>query len=397
MANADTRHTTEPGPHAAASAPGLRVNLSEVAGAFGDLGTLIPFVVAYLAVVKLDPTSVLVAFGAAYVVMGVVYRTPMAVQPMKAIGAVAVSQSVPLALLTPATIQAAGLITAFIWTLLAVTGLARRVAALVPRQVTVGIVMGLGLSLMLNAVELMSRGWIVGAVLLAVAMMLLGRRNFLAMLVLLLVGAALAFIQDPTLAAKFAAVEVNPRLPTLGFSQIGWNELWIGATLLALPQVPLTLGNALIATVEQSNRVFPERPVTERRVALSTGLMNFWSAAIHGVPMCHGAGGMAGHVQFGARSGWAPVIIGSVLLISGLFFANAVALFFTAFPQPVLGVILFLAGAQLALGNCDLGHAKHQRFIALTTAALAIWHVGVAFVFGVLVDQALKRKWIRLS
>lgn len=377
-------------------APPARINASEVAGAFGDLGTLIPFVVAYLAVVKLDATAVLVAFGAAYVVMGVVYRTPMAVQPMKAIGAVAVSQSVPLALLTPATIQAAGLVTGVIWTLLAVTGLARRVAAFVPRQVTVGIVMGLGLSLMLNAVELMSKNWTVGALLVAVALMLLGRRNFLAMLVLLVVGAALAFIQDPSLAGRFAALHVTPRLPAFGFTDIGWKELWIGATLLALPQVPLTLGNALIATVEQSNRLFPDRPVTERRVALSTGLMNFWSAAVHGVPMCHGAGGMAGHVQFGARSGWAPVIIGALLLISGLFFADAVALFFSAFPEPVLGVILFLAGAQLALANCDLGHAKSQRFIALTTAALAIWHVGVAFVFGVLVDQALKRNWIRL-
>jgi len=373
-----------------------RLNLSEVSGAFGDLGTLIPFVAAYLAVVKLDPTAVLVAFGVAYIVIGAVYRTPLGVQPMKAIGTVAVSQSIPIALLTPATIQAAGLVTGVVWVFLAVTGLAKRAAAIVPRQVTIGIVMGLGISLMLGGIELMAKEWPVAAVLLAVSLMLLGRRNFLAMVVLLGAGIVLAFVQDPTLAAKFAATQVGVRLPSIGFAGIGWKELWVGATLLALPQVPLTLGNALIATVEQSNRVFPDRPVTERRIALSTGLMNLWSAALHGVPLCHGAGGMAGHVQFGARTGLAPIIIGGLLLLSGLFFADAVALFFQVFPPAVLGVILFLAGAQLALAICELGEEKSQRFTVLATAALAIWHVGVAFLFGVLFEQALKRKWIRI-
>ena len=387
---------SKPAETATAANSRWRTNLSELSGAFGDLGTLIPFVAAYLAVVKLDPTAVLVSFGVAYVVIGAVYRTPLGVQPMKAIGTVAVSQSIPIALLTPATIQAAGLVTGVVWILLAVTGLAKRAAAIVPRQVTVGIVMGLGISLMLGGIELMTKGWAIAAVLLAVSLMLVGRRNFLAMLVLLGAGTVLAFVQDPTLTAKFAAIEATSRLPSIGFSEIGWNELWIGATLLALPQVPLTLGNALIATVEQSNRLFPERPVTERRVALSTGLMNLWSAMLHGVPLCHGAGGMAGHVQFGARSGMAPIIIGVLLLLSGLFFADAVALLFQAFPLPVLGVILFLAGANLALAICDLGEAKSQRFTVLATAALAIWHVGLAFVFGVLLEQALKRNWIRI-
>jgi MFS superfamily sulfate permease-like transporter len=393
MADADMSKAEQP---VAAADSRSRLNLSEVSGAFGDLGTLIPFVAAYLAVVKLDPTGVLVAFGVAYIAVGVIYRTPLGVQPMKAIGTVAVSQSIPIALLTPATIQAAGIVTGVIWIFLAVTGLARRVAAIVPRQVTVGIVMGLGISLMLGGIGLMAKAWPVAAVLLAASLALLGRRNFLAMVLLLGAGIVLAFAQDPALAAKFAATQVGIRLPNVGFTEIGWKELWVGATLLALPQVPLTLGNAMIATVEQSNRLFPDRAVTEPRIALSTGLMNLWSAALHGVPLCHGAGGMAGHVQFGARTGLAPIIIGGLLLLSGLFFADAVALFFQVFPPAVLGVILFLAGAQLALANCDLGHAKHQRFIALTTAALAIWHVGAAFVFGLLLDQALKRKWIRI-
>jgi hypothetical protein len=42
----------------------------EVAGAFGDLGTLVPFVVAYISVLKMDPFGVLLAFGVAMIVCG---------------------------------------------------------------------------------------------------------------------------------------------------------------------------------------------------------------------------------------------------------------------------------------------------------------------------------------
>ena len=64
------------------SAPRNRFDRMEWAGAFGDLGTLIPFVVAYLGVLKMDPFGVLFAFGAAMLVCGVYYRTPMPVQPI---------------------------------------------------------------------------------------------------------------------------------------------------------------------------------------------------------------------------------------------------------------------------------------------------------------------------
>jgi hypothetical protein len=36
----------------------------EIAGAFGDLGMFVPFAVAYLAVLKMDPSSVLLAKAA---------------------------------------------------------------------------------------------------------------------------------------------------------------------------------------------------------------------------------------------------------------------------------------------------------------------------------------------
>ena len=112
--------------------------------------------------------------------------------------------------------------------------------------------------------------------------------------------------------------------------------------------------------------------------------------------MCHGAGGMAGHVAFGARTGGAPIILGSLLLILAVFCSDSIQLVFGLFARPVLGVILFLTGAQLALGSCDFSRNKGERFITLTTAAFAMWNVGLAFVLGIALAWIHKRGWLRL-
>jgi Molybdate transporter of MFS superfamily len=87
-------------PETAAEQPTNRFNRMEVAGAFGDLATLIPFVVAYLAVLKMDPCGVLFAFGTAMVLCGLIYRTAIPVQPMKAAGAIATTQAAQTLTLT---------------------------------------------------------------------------------------------------------------------------------------------------------------------------------------------------------------------------------------------------------------------------------------------------------
>ena len=173
-------------------------------------------------------------------------------------------------------------------------------------------------------------------------------------------------------------------------------DFMVGTVFLALPQIPLTLGNAVIAIREENNRLFPDRPVTEKTVATSTGLMNVAGAVFGGVPMCHGAGGMAGHVAFGARTGGAPIILGVILLLLAFCFSGSLEAIFNAFPRAVLGVILFLTGAQLGLGSCDFSKNKGERFITLTTAAFAMWNVGLAFVAGITLAYIAKRGWLRL-
>lgn len=375
---------------------GNRFDRMEWAGAFGDLGTLIPFVVAYIAVVKVDPFGILLSFGVAMVVCGFLYKTPFPVQPMKAIGAVAATQTAQTATITAATVSAATLATGLIWLLLGFTGTAKKIAALVPRSVVVGIVLGLGMSFMLEGIKVMQGGWLIAALGLLGTLLLLTNKSIPVMFLLLLFGVLCGAIHNPEPLRTLIATKPEFRLPSFALLGITWHDFLIGTTLLALPQLPLTLGNAIIAIHEENNRLFPDRSVTENGIASSTGVMNLTSAVLGGVPMCHGAGGMAGHVAFGARTGGAPIILGGILLCLALFFSASIRALFDVFAQPVLGVILFLAGAQLALGSCDFSKNKGERFITLATTAFAMWNVGLAFLVGLALAYVEKRGRLRL-
>jgi hypothetical protein len=69
---------------------------------------------------------------------------------------------------------------------------------------------------------------------------------------------------------------------------------------------------------------------------------------------------------------------------------------FGMIPREILGVILFLTGAQLALGSCDFSKEKDERFVTIVTAGLSIWNIGLAFVIGLSIFYLLKRGWMRL-
>lgn len=359
-----------------------RFDRMEVAGAFGDLGTLIPFVVAYIGVLGMDPFGILLAFGVSMIVCGLVYRTPIPVQPMKAAGAIATTQAAQTLVITPAMVWGATLATGIVWLVLGLTGTARHVTRLVSRPVVLGIILGLGFGFMIEGAKMMSNNWWLGGAALLGTSLLLTNRIVPAMFLLLLFGASCGMLADPTLLGALAEVQLEMRLPTFALADLTLRDFVLGAVFLALPQVPLTLGNAVIAITEENNRLFPDRPVNEARISTSTGLMNLVSAGVGGVPMCHGAGGLAGHVRFGARTGGALVILGLVLLVGALFFSGSVATFLRLFPPSILGVILFLTGAQLALGACDISKDKGERFVMMATGALAVWNVGIAFVVG---------------
>jgi len=375
---------------------GLRFDRREWAGAFGDLGTLVPFLLAYVTIVGIEPTGMLLGFGVTLISAGAYFRTPFPVQPMKAIGAVAVTGAAQTATITPEAVAVAALATGLIWLVIGVSGTAERVARWTGRPVVIGITLGLGLAFMLDGTRMMATGIWLAAPLLLITILLLSDRALLAMILVLAAGAAWAVITEPAVAGALAQVEPGVMLPSWPFHGLTWQAVFVGVVLLALPQVPLTLGNAIIAPVEFNNREFPERVVTERKVAVSTGVMNALGSLVGAVPMCHGAGGMAAQVSFGARTGGAPVILGVLLVVLALFFSESIATLLRLFPQPALGVMLFLAGVQLALGSCDFSRDKGERFVTLGTAALSVFNVGVAFLFGIAVLWIVRRGWLRL-
>jgi hypothetical protein len=282
-------------------------NRRELAGAFGDRGTLVPFVVGYLTVNRLDPHGVLLGFGLVAVATGLYFRTPLSVQPMKAIGTAAIAHPETV---TPGMIAASALVTGVLWLIMAVTGAVSWLAALTSRPVVRGLVLGLGLSFILEGSRLMGGGLALALPAAALTLVLWGQTRLPALLALLAYGALVALVSDRTLAHDLAGLVPRFRPPSLGLPMLGWTDLVQGTLVLALPQAALTLGNAVIATAEEHNRLFPRHRVTVRTLALDHGLMNLAAAGLGGVPMCRGAGGLAGHVRFGARTGGALVILG---------------------------------------------------------------------------------------
>jgi MFS superfamily sulfate permease-like transporter len=226
-------------------------------------------------------------------------------------------------------------------------------------------------------------------------LLLMNNRKVPAMFVLLAFALVVGAIQQPQVLAQIAQTSIGFRMPHFALGDIGWNQFFVGAVLLALPQVPLTLGNAVIAVTQENNRLFPERPVSEGKVAVSTGLMNLFGASVGGIPMCHGAGGMAAHTAFGARTGGAVVILGGLLLVLALFFSGSIEALFKLFPVALLGVVLFIAGLQLAIGNSVLPEGKTERAIVIACAAVCMWNVGIGFLVGIALHHLHARGWLK--
>jgi Molybdate transporter of MFS superfamily len=366
-------------------------NKMEWAGAFGDVGTLIPFVVAYITIVKVEPLGLLLMFGLALIASGVYYRTPLPIQPMKAIGAAAVAGGI-----SPAALFGSGLTTGLFWLLAGATGAIRPISRLATKPVVRGIMLGLGLSFMVDGVHRMTSAPVLAGIALIVTYLLLTNPRVPAMFMLLVIGIVSAVIMDPQLMSELAKIHVGFKLPVFSLSSMTWNDLAVGTLLFTLPQIPLTLGNAVIAIVAENNELFPDRKVTEKKIAISQGIMNLVAPIFGGVPMCHGAGGMAGHVRFGAKTGGALVILGSLLVLMALFFSDSVAIFFKIFPNAILGVILFFAGSELAIVVRDIGDKKSDFYVMLIVAAFAMWNMGAAFLVGVILDNSLRRRWIKI-
>ena len=367
---------------------GNEYNRYELAGAFGDLGTFIPFVAAYITLNKMDPLGILVTFGVFKVFVGQYFKTPFPVQPMKAIGGMAIAHPESI---TQGMIWGSGLFTAVFWLIMGLSGAVSWLHKITAKPITRGIMLGLGLSFVLQGVGMMKEQPWVAVVAAGMTFILLSQEKVPAMLLLLAFGMGVAFLGNPTLWQEIGQISARFRLPEFSLGRITWSDLVAGTLILGLPQAPLTLGNAIIGTAEENNELFPDRPAKVKTIAVDHGIMNLFSAAIGGIPLCHGAGGMAGHVRFGARTGGGLVILGAIVLILGLFFSDSVATIFQMFPPSILGVILFFTGLELASITRDIGNQRSDVYIMLVVAGLAMWNMGAAYLSGLILFYGVKK------
>jgi MFS superfamily sulfate permease-like transporter len=368
-------------------------NVREFAGAFGDLGTLIPFVVGYIVVSKIDPASILISLGVLKIFVGLYFKTPVPIQPMKAIGAAAIANPGGV---SNVMVWGSGLFSAVLWAILALSGAVEWLNKITAKPVLRGIMLGLGISFVISGLKMMSSQWMLAVIGLIITFLLLRNRRLPAMLVLLCLGITASLVLAPSLIGQLKQMSPQFRLQELVFGKLSWRDLLLGALVLGIPQAPLTLGNAILGTVAENNELFPDRPLTVKTVALDHGIINAVSFAMGGIPVCHGAGGMAGHVRFGARTGGALVILGVILLLLGLFFSPSVSLLFNMIPSAILGVILFFAGIELASIVWDIGSRKEDIYVLLVTAGIAIINMGIAFIVGLTLYYAMKRSLVKV-
>src|SRR5262245_10540908 len=220
-----------------------------------------------------------------------------------------------------------------------------------------GLVLGLGLSFMAEGVRMAREDPMLAVVATALTFALLSGGRVPAMLALLALGGAVTILREPGLVTDLSAIGWSVRWPRVEPPEFSWGDLVTGILVLGLPQAALTFGNAVVATADENNRLFPDRPVTVTRLALGHGVINLVGGGLGGVPMCFGAGGMAGHVRFGARTGGATVVLGLLLLGIGLFLSESLATLLRLFPVSVLGVVLLFGGLELAVGAGASEHA----------------------------------------
>lgn len=345
----------------------ISLNRNEISGAFGDIGTDLPLIAGMILAAGMNSSPVLIAYGLMHIITALIYGIPMPVQPLKAVAMIVIAQKI-----SPDVIYGGGLAIGVVMLLLTVTGLVDIIARYIPKVVVRGIQFGLGLQLSMIALKQYvisdsSNGIIVAVVAFIITLLLMGNRKYPPALFIILLGAAYAYLTHYNVLST-----ISPSLPSLPSLRIpGWSDILTGFLLLALPQIPLSIGNSIIATKRITADLFPEKKISVKKISFTYSIMNLINPFIGGIPVCHGSGGMAGHYAFGARTGGSVLIYGALFLFLGLFFSNSFQSLLNIFPLPILGVILLFEGLWLMMFIKDIIDSRKSFFIALLTALMA--------------------------
>ena len=373
----------------------------ELSGSLGDLGTLLPIAIGMILLNGLHATNVFVLIGLFYIVTGHYFGVPVPVQPMKVIGAYAIATG-----LTQTQIIASSLWMGVLILFLGTSGLIQLIGKYTPKSTVRGVQLAVGVVLTIKGIKLImspdpnltvqaigpiSVGLVLGTAGLVLTFLLLENRKLPAALVLIVLGIILGiFIGKPIDAAAFNWSIHFPELIPYGWPTLD-DFLWV-LPILVLPQLPMTIGNAIISNTDVMHEYFGGRAgrATYRSVANSQGIADIISFFLGGIPMCHGAGGLAAHYRFGARTAGSNLIIGGVFVSLAIVFGENMVAILNLLPFSLLGVLLVFAGLQLTLMIQDLQDRK-DLFVALFMLTITLaTNLGIAFIAGIIVAYALK-------
>ena len=361
--------------------PDFEFNLRELAGSMGDFGTLFPLAVSYIAINGLNPAGMFIMLGLTNIALGLIYRLPMPLQPKKIIAVTAITQG-----WSPNLIYASGFGLGFLWLLLTLTGLLRWLVRITPDYIVRGIQLALGITLAWQALKWMRPAPALGLLAVAIVLLLRNNRYAPASLVLMILGVIILAWQG-NLPDQW---DVRLTLPVFSVPRLG--DVWQAMLLAGFAQIPLSISNAIIAPAALIRDYFPKKAVSEDKLMLNMGFMNVASSLLGGMPLCHGAGGLAGQYYFGARTGGAPIMEGLIEVGIGLFLSGSIAALMASFPMPLIAGMLLLVGIQLAKTAVKL--RGWELVLALGTAALSlVTNIGIGFVGGLVAAQLLK--WLK--
>jgi SulP family sulfate permease len=393
--------------------PGYKFNRLEFAGSLGDLGTLLPLAIGMILINGLNPTGLFLAVGVFFIFSGIYYGITVPVQPMKVIGAYAIATA-----MTAAQITASGFLMGLVLLIIGTTGAITLIGRYIPKSVVRGVqlstgtlLMGGGIKLMLGTSKLqllqqatepyltvqhlgpLGIGLIIGVVGGFLTLILLDNKRLPAGLLVILGGLALGFILGTR--KGFEHVRFGFYFPEL--LPFGWPttaDFTFALFALVLPQIPMTLGNAVIAYADLSEDYFGERSskVTYRATCVTMAIANFLSSLVGGMPLCHGAGGLAAHYRFGARTAGSNLMVGIIFVALSIFLGRHCLTVIYLLPLSALGVLLLFAGSQLALTILDLRDRK-ELFVSLVILGITIAsNLAAGFIAGIFIAHLLNFK-----
>lgn len=376
---------------------GARRALDELAGGLGDSGLFVPIAVAMIALNGLNATAVFVVTGLVYVGTALYFRVPVPVQPLKAFAAAAIALH-----LSAETLAAGALLMAAAMALLAAGGLADRLAARFPVVLVRGIQAGVALLLAKAAVTLAAQGnWPglppispglgLATAAAACALLIACRRLSLPGSLLVLGGGAAVGLA----VGGLPELHAGPQLVSL--SVPGGEAFAVALASLVIAQLPLTFGNAVVATADAERSYFgpAARRVRPARLSLSIACANALAGFSGALPLCHGSGGVTAHYKMGARTGRATLFAGAIFVALGVGLGSSLpALLQVLAPGALAGMLAYVAIQHgLLAGQLErLDDRLIAAGVGLTTLLAGNLAIGFAAGAAVVGGRALWRR-----